>query len=178
MIRPIFALIALALFAQVPSASAQYVESDELYYRIGGTLSVSRPVTLDPVNFGRGALLDGFSCGAFNPKLDVSSMLGNLTGSTSGFCWTCRPGLYSHRHLRCTARKYPVQSPTCIVSADTALFGTLRGCLASQCQRLRPDIWQPAFHRLAASCKSRRVAAPISPRRIRNPGPPRGRGNR
>lgn len=85
MIRPIFALIAIALFAHVPSASAQYVESDELYYRIGGTLSVSRPVTLDPVNFGRGALLDGFSCGAFNPKLDVNSMLGNLTGSTPGF---------------------------------------------------------------------------------------------
>ncbi len=75
---------AALLLAHPTSASAQYVESEELYYRIGGAIPVSAPVTMEPVNFA-GGRFDGFSCGAFNPKLDVSSMLRRLTGTSTGF---------------------------------------------------------------------------------------------
>lgn len=82
---PSIAIFAAAiLLAHATSTSAQYVESEELYYRIGGAISVSAPITLEPVNFA-GTRFDGFSCGAFNPKLDVSSMLRRLTGTSTGF---------------------------------------------------------------------------------------------
>ena len=75
-------IITALLLAHATTAAAQYVESDRLYYRIGGTLSVSEPATLESVNFSDSYGPDRFSCGAFNPRQDVGSMLRGLIGDT------------------------------------------------------------------------------------------------
>ncbi len=77
-------IIAALLLAHATTATAQYVKNDKLFYSIGGTLSGSEPVTLESVNFGDAYGPDRFSCGAFNPRQDVGSMLRGLIGDTPG----------------------------------------------------------------------------------------------
>ena len=79
---PVFVSIAAASIVFATCAQAQYVQDDRLFYRIGGAVSVSAPVAQGPVSFARSST-DGFSCGAFNPKLDVKSMLSGLVGNNT-----------------------------------------------------------------------------------------------
>ena len=72
--------VGAAVLAQSP-AHAQYFEDPYLYYSVGGGQAAAR-TTIDPsVRFRFNAATSGFSCGNFNPKLDIQSMLGGVGNS-------------------------------------------------------------------------------------------------
>ena len=59
-------------------ASGQYVADPYLYYSVGGGRAISPPAAQSRIRFGSNVGISGFSCGNFDPKLDVSSMLGGI----------------------------------------------------------------------------------------------------
>ena len=74
-------LVLTIIFAASASAHAQYYADPYLYYSVGGGRATT-PTIIDPsVRFGFRASSSGFSCGNFDPRLDIRSMLGGVGNS-------------------------------------------------------------------------------------------------
>ena len=73
--------IAFMIWFIATPATAQYYPDPYLYYRIGGGKATA-PTSLDTnLRFRINAQSGGFTCGNFNPRLDVQSMLGGIGNS-------------------------------------------------------------------------------------------------
>ena len=76
--KSLFYIVVLYTFLVAHPASGQYIEDPYLYYSVGGGRAISPPATESRIQFGSNVGISGFSCGNFDPKLDVSSMLGGI----------------------------------------------------------------------------------------------------
>ena len=76
--KSLFYIVVLTSFIAAHPASGQYVEDPYLYYSVGGGRAISPPASESRIQFGSNVGISGFSCGNFDPKLDVSSMLGGI----------------------------------------------------------------------------------------------------
>ena len=76
--KSLFYIVVLYTFLAAHPASGQYIEDPYLYYSVGGGRAISPPATQSRIRFGSNVGISGFSCGNFDPKLDVSSMLGGI----------------------------------------------------------------------------------------------------
>ena len=84
------ALITMALIALSAPAQAQYFGDAYLYYSVGGA-AISSPATSTKIRFGSGSR-SGFACGNFDPKIDITGILGSL-GNTMPTLQSLAPAL-------------------------------------------------------------------------------------
>ena len=108
--KSLFYIVVLTTFIAAQPASGQYFEDPYLYYSVGGGRAISPPASQSRIQFGSNVGISGFSCGNFDPKLDVSSMLGGIGNTLVDL----NPfPLRSHQH--CQARYCAVHNRACAI---------------------------------------------------------------
>ena len=122
--KSLFYIVVLYTFLAVHPASGQYIEDPYLYYSVGGGRAISPPASQSRIQFGSNVGISGFSCGNFDPKIDVSSMLGGIGNSLVDL-----KSIPTCDHIS-AARPDTVPRTAEPVQSDAALFSPGGRCLA------------------------------------------------
>ena len=130
-------IVVLYTFLAVHPASGQYIEDPYLYYSVGGGRAISPPASQSRIQFGSNVGISGFSCGNFDPKIDVSSMLGGIGNSLVDLksiptaITSALPG-----QILCRATAEPVQSDAALFSPGGRCMAFFGRCLRKHIERI------------------------------------------